>query len=289
MCKLKKGGLTMVFIMLTFLLAIPVLAAGKSYDISFRAGSHGTINGAESTTLAIGYQEPISFSGIIVSPESGYYFTGWSPTLASPVTEQATYVAQYARIIDQAVYRVNYIDNFGNEMATQRVAVTNYGISVTEYAQEIDGYAVDVVSQTVPVQKTGTEITFTYTSQTEPDIINQIQTITIPGGTTVTTTNAAAATTAPLNPAAADGTTPAADGTTPAADGTTPDQATENVPDNQTPQQGSEDIEDSETPLAPSEEADQGGSITNALIGGIATIVIIGGAIAIILKRKKMH
>jgi len=282
MCKIKKGGLTMVFIMLTFLLAIPVFSAGKSYDITFRAGSHGTINGAESTTLAIGYQEPISFSGIIVSPESGYYFTGWSPTLVSPVIEKATYVAQYARIIDQAVYRVNYVDNFGNEMATQRVAVTNYGISVTEYAQEIDGYAVDVVSQTVSVQKTGTEITFTYTSQTEPDIINQIQTITIPGGTTVTTTNAAAATTAPLNPAVADDTTPA-------ADGTTPDQATEDVPDKKTPQQGSEDVEDSETPLAPSEEADEGGSITNALIGGIAAIVIIGGAVAIILKRKKMH
>lgn len=274
--------------MLTFLLSTHVFAADKNYDISFRAGSHGTINGTESTTVSIGYQEPITLSGIIVSPESGYYFTGWSPTLVSPVTEQATYVAQYARIIDQAVYSVNYIDNYGNEMATQRVAVTNYGISVTEYAQEIEGYAVDVVSQTVAVQKTGTEITFTYTSETEPDIINQIQTITIPGGTTVTTTNAATATVAPLNPAATDDATAADDGTT-ADDGTDTDESTENIPDNQTPQQGSEEIEDSETPLASSEEDDEGGSITNALIGGIATIVIIGGAVAIILKRKKMH
>lgn len=177
--------------------SLPVQAA-DSYKVSFKVGSRGSFRSDVSgvsesrTSVTRNYQykevigeEELGSIGTGIEVEAGYYFTGWSPKV-EPVTRKANYVAQYARIIHEAVYRVNYVDTYGNAVATQKVAATELGQSVTEQAPSISGYTVDVQTQTAQVSKAnGTEITFTYTQ--EANVVTETETVIVPGETTVTT------------------------------------------------------------------------------------------------------
>lgn len=150
---------------------IPVHAAG-SYKISFKAGSKGNFaDGKTNYTVQKAYKESVlgdvaeATAQIQNSIEgSGYYFTRWSPEINEYAERRADYVAQYARIIDEAVYRINYRDTYGNEVATQKVISANLNAEVTAYAEAVEGYTVDAASKTAVIkEKNGTEITFIYT------------------------------------------------------------------------------------------------------------------------------
>ena len=66
-----------------------------SYDITFKAGDHGTIGGAAETTVTLNENAPIEAPE--VTAEAGWVFTGWSPELPLSATESGAYTAQYAK------------------------------------------------------------------------------------------------------------------------------------------------------------------------------------------------
>lgn len=275
----------------------PLKAADKEYKVSFKAGSKGTINGASSFDITAGYKTSINLDTYetLVDPEDGYYFTGWSPDVDGNVeiTKKTTFVAQYARIIDKAVYRVNYIDTYGNAVATQKVVTSNGGAKISEQALEITDYAVDAAVKTATVNKDGsTEITFVYTSTVEPNVVVETETVVLPGGTTITVVGGGQ-TAAPVGTAggAAGGTTtPVTDQTT--TPGGQEDQTTVQNPDEEVPlaNQNADDnkntkkSEDEEVPLANEEVS------SNTWIYGVAGAVLliaIAAVIYVYTKRKK--
>lgn len=136
--------------------------AAPVYKIEFRAGAHGTINGSTKASLSLEYGAGIN----AIEPDSidsGYWFTGFSPELADKVTENEVYVAQYAKLINAVEYRVNYVDNNGNSLATQKVAYANEGETIHAYAVAIDGYQADAADKSTEAGSDGAEITFVYT------------------------------------------------------------------------------------------------------------------------------
>ncbi len=260
--------------------------AADSYQISFKGGAHGTISYANidqgvSYETEVPYNTNLDTSQIRVNCESGWYCTGWSPEIENPVTERATYVAQYKRIINEAVYHVHYVDTFGNELATQSVKLTQSGVSVTEYAPEIAGYAVDQPSKTVTVVKPAegeksTEITFVYTSTASPNVVDQIQTVVVPGGATVTTTGGATAGTA----AGATGADGALTAGTPGADANAVNQAGETTT-----------VDDNDVPLAnqqlPKNNNQQALPTWFFPMAGIGVLLILGSVIYLIIAKKR--
>lgn len=299
MAKTIKHVLPLFLIAMLLLLALPVHAEDSTYPIDFKAGSHGTVNGGETYTQTVAYGGTLNMSDVSVVPERGYYFTGWTPDVETTVTGGATYVARYAKTIEEKVYRVNYVDTNGNALATQKIAVTNNGVTVTEYAVPIDGYAVDAVAKNATVGDV-TELSFVYTSTAGTNVVDNIQTITIPGTTTVitvatpaggtttgtgtgtTTTGTAAAGTATAGTA---GTT--ADGTTAGTTGTADNAG---VTTDGTTQQGTTITED-QVPLA---DQNLSNKTTDSSQSNLRSWVIIGAAaliaaLVIYLVVKKMR
>jgi len=67
----------------------------SSYDITFRAGDHGTIGGEAEVTNTLNENAPIEAPE--VTADAGWVFTGWSPELPLSATESGAYTAQYAK------------------------------------------------------------------------------------------------------------------------------------------------------------------------------------------------
>ena len=166
MKKLLKSVISLsVIFMMSVMMVSPTFAV-KSYNVSFKAGSQGTFaNGTTNTSYDVAYNTTPDADTIVgnLQVKDGYYFNGWNYTVKA-VTQKASYVAQYKRIVNEATYRVNYVDNAGNQLATQKVVTSNVGIVVAENALNIEGYAADAVTKTATLEKSGTEITFTYVS-----------------------------------------------------------------------------------------------------------------------------
>ncbi|MEG0155650.1 MAG: hypothetical protein RR678_09790 [Lachnospiraceae bacterium] len=266
---------------MVFGFATTAQAAGeKEYNVSFKAGSKGTIGGNSSVTQKIAYEgniEEATYTAM-VQAQDGYYFTEWSPKVETTVTKKAVYVAQYAKIINETVYRVNYIDTNGNEVATQKVVTTNDGAAVAEAAIVVDGYQVDANSKTATVSGKGTEITFVYTSTAVPQVITDEQTVTTPGGTTTTTVDGTPATPAAMIPgttpvAATPGTTPATETTdqTTIADGNVPLDQNAGTKDNT--KKDTTTLKDEEVPLDQTAGIDRTSVVIYSLLGILLVLV----------------
>jgi uncharacterized repeat protein (TIGR02543 family) len=65
-----------------------------SYTITYQPGTHGTFNEQITGGLHYGDQTPVAPT---VTGETGWSFTGWSPTPSTTVTGDATYVAQWTQ------------------------------------------------------------------------------------------------------------------------------------------------------------------------------------------------
>lgn len=171
--KLVVSLLMALLVMMT--LIMPAYAI-KEYKISFKSGSKGVYqDGTTSKNLMVEMNQNLPVAPDTLAAdlkiEDGYYFNGWNYTVEQTgIIKSANYVAQYKRIIDEAVYRVRYVDDFGNELATQKVVTSNVGIVVAENAINIDGYAVDQLTKTAVVNEKGTEITFVYVSTASGEI-----------------------------------------------------------------------------------------------------------------------
>lgn len=275
MSRIAAVLLTGVMALLLMGIATPasVHAEEGEYKIDFKAGAEGTIAGDTSYTEPVAYGGTLNIAAIaeMVQPNPGYYFTDWNKTVETTVTGKATYVAQYAKIIEEASYRVRYLDTYGNELATQKVVAASKGGTVVEYARPIDGYIPDAEGKTTTIAAEGTEIDFVYTPadnpafQTQPGVVNVSgqpgdtgTAATLPGGTT----------------------TPGDGGNTPAPN--------ETIDGNDTPLAPAEEetIDSNQTPLA--NAAKQVGGMGNLIMIGVGAVALLAILItAIIAYRKK--
>lgn len=246
---------------LILVMAMPatVQAGERTYKITFRAGSHGTVK--ERSSYGIDMPAGSEFDKDItegwVQWDKGYYFTGWNEEL-KPVTQNTVYVAQYSRIVEEAVYRVNYVDANGNAVATQKVAVTNEDAVIWEAAPVIEGYIPEqsVIKAVVP--KKGIELTFRY-QPADSNVVTEEETVVVPGQENTPAQTEIWANTNTDNSTAAGTQNPVGTGTEAAGNGTgtaeTPGQEAENQDEGQTA--GEVNIADEEVPLGDSELEDE--------------------------------
>lgn len=280
--RLRKTAAVFAVCLMALLLmgmTLPATAHAEegTYNIEFKAGAEGTIAGDTSYTQPVTYGDKLDAESVaaMVQPNTGYYFTDWNKTVETTVTGKATYVAQYAKIIEEASYRVRYLDTYGNELATQKVVAASKGGTVVEYARQIDGYIPDAEGKSTTIAAEGTEIDFVYTPadnpafETRPGVVpvtgqpgDTGTAATLPGGTT----------------------TPGGGGTNPPGD----NPPGENIEGGDTPlaQPDEETIDPNETPLA--NAAKQVGGMANLIMIGVGAVALLAILItAIIVYRKK--
>ena len=271
---LKLIGSLLMALLITLTLIVPAYAI-KEYKISFKSGSKGVYqDGTTSKNLMVEMNQNLPVAPDTLAAdlkiEDGYYFNGWNYTVKqSEITKSANYVAQYKRIIDEAVYRVKYVDDFGNELATQKVVTSNVGIVVAENAINIDGYAVDQLTKTAKVDKKGTEITFIYVSTASGEIetITQRDVVIVAGGVS--------------------GTGQGATGNNVTNQGTGEENGLAGNTAGGTEGQGTEEITDERTPLAKKGDT-QNDSDDYAMLIGIGFIIIaIAAGTVYVIKTKK--
>ena len=141
--------------------------------VTYNKGDHGNLagqdaNGNVATSVKRGDKTP---EAPAVTPDDGYEFTGWNPTVAETVTEDVTYTAQY-KIKDNLSYTVHYYWNGTNESVKADHVVTDqtFNTIVTEEPANVIGYTpVSTESKTITI---GTDtnanvITFYYYKNVE--------------------------------------------------------------------------------------------------------------------------
>lgn len=233
-------------------------AAGRTYVVEFRDGSHGQVD----DSLA---RQEIEYNGQAdvpttdeITPDTGYYFTGWNKEVEQTVTGKAVYVAQYARILDGVEYTIRYVDTAGAELWAKRVGTTERGELITATAPEIEGYTVDAAQKEVRADGDGAQITFVYTTTEAPrEVIEEhVQTVNVPGDTNIITETVPGTTADTGAGTDTDAGTGTAGTGTDAGTGTGAAGQADTVPETGAPDEGTEpetpgvEIEDEEVPLA---------------------------------------
>ena len=143
-----------------------VMGTAPKCTVTYNKGNHGNLadqddKGNVATSVKLGSNTPAAPA---VTPDDGYEFTGWNPTIAETVTEDVTYTAQY-KIKDNLSYTVHYYWNGTNESVKADNVVTGqtFNTIVTEKPATVNGYT--PVSDAAVELKIGTgtnEITFYY-------------------------------------------------------------------------------------------------------------------------------
>jgi len=140
--------------------------------VTYNKGNHGNLADQDTdgnvvySSVKLGSATPKAPD---VTPDNGYEFTGWDPTVAETVTKDVTYTAQY-KIKDDLSYTVHYYWNGTNESVKADNVVTGqtFNTIVTEEPATVIGYT--PVSDAAVELKIGTgtnEITFYYYKNVE--------------------------------------------------------------------------------------------------------------------------
>lgn len=278
--RLRKTAAVFAVCLMALLLmgmTLPATAHAEegTYNIEFKAGAEGTIAGDTSYTQPVTYGDKLDAESVaaMVQPNAGYYFTDWNKTVETTVTGKATYVAQYAKIIEEASYRVRYLDTYGNELSTQKVVAASKGGTVVEYARPIDGYIPDAEGKSTTIAAEGTEIDFVYTPADNPAFETQPGVVPVSGQPGDTGTAA----TLPGGTTAGGGTNTPGD-----------NNPGENIEGGDTPlaQPEEETIDPNQTPLA--NAAKKVGGMANLIMIGVGAVALLAILLAaIIVYRKK--
>lgn len=277
--RLRKTAAVFAVCLMALLLmgmTLPATAHAEegTYNIEFKAGAEGTIAGDTSYTQPVTYGDKLDAESVaaMVQPNAGYYFTDWNKTVETTVTGKATYVAQYAKIIEEASYRVRYLDTYGNELSTQKVVAASKGGTVVEYARPIDGYIPDAEGKSTTIAAEGTEIDFVYTPADNPAFETQPGVVPVSGQPGDTGTAA----TLPGGTTAGGGTNTPGD-----------NNPGENIEGGDTPlaQPEEETIDPNQTPLA--NAAKKVGGMANLIMIGVGILALLGIILAAIIVRKK--
>lgn len=135
--------------------------------VIYNKGAHGSLAGQDTdgnvvhSSVKLGSATP---KAPVVTPDNGWYFTGWEPTVAETVTGNATYTAQY-KIKDDLSYTVHYYWNGTNDKVAEDKVVESqtFNTIVTEKPATVPGYTpVSADSKTITIGTGTNEITFYY-------------------------------------------------------------------------------------------------------------------------------
>ena len=141
--------------------------------VTYNKGNHGNLadqddKGNVATSVKLGSNTPAAPA---VTPDDGYEFTGWNPTIAETVTEDVTYTAQY-KIKDNLSYTVHYYWNGTNESVKADNVVTGqtFNTIVTEKPATVPGctpVSADSKTITIGTDTNANVITFYYYKNVE--------------------------------------------------------------------------------------------------------------------------
>lgn len=135
--------------------------------VTYNKGAHGSLAGQDTdgnvvhSSVKLGSATPKAPD---VTPDNGYEFTGWDPTVAETVTKDVTYTAQY-KIKDDLSYTVHYYWNGTNDKVAEDKTVDSqtFNETVTETPVPVPGYTpVSADSKTITIGTGTNEITFYY-------------------------------------------------------------------------------------------------------------------------------
>lgn len=159
-----KKHIVLSFVLGCCLSAVMIVAHAASYEITFRGGLNGTVEGKKSVTYTV--EENGAFPDEPqVEAKDGYVFVGWNkqlPEVGAPVTGREVYVARYAAVVSGVRYTVHYVNELGNDIATQRTMLAEAGNSVVLRAKTIPGYESTEKTMTVTVDEAHHIFKFTY-------------------------------------------------------------------------------------------------------------------------------
>jgi uncharacterized repeat protein (TIGR02543 family) len=99
-----------------------------TYTVIYRPGAHGTFSAKTVSGLLYGDPTP---EAPVVTGETGWNFTGWTPTPTTTITGNATYTAQWEQeqtTGPDTMFTVRFVDWNGTLLKTQQV---RYGDSAT--------------------------------------------------------------------------------------------------------------------------------------------------------------
>ena len=142
--------------------------------VTYNKGAHGSLADQNTdgnvvySSVKLGSATPKAPD---VTPDDGYEFTGWDPTVAKTVTEDVTYTAQY-KIKDDLSYTVHYYWNGTNESVKADNVVTGqtFNTIVTEKPAAVTGYtpvSADSKTITIGTDTNANVITFYYYKNVE--------------------------------------------------------------------------------------------------------------------------
>ena len=135
--------------------------------VTYNKGAHGSLADQDTdgnvvhSSVKLGSATPKAPD---VTPDNGYEFTGWDPTVAETVTKDVTYTAQY-KIKDDLSYTVHYYWNGTNDKVAEDKTVDGqtFNETVTETPVPVNGYTpVSADSKTITIGTGANEIIFYY-------------------------------------------------------------------------------------------------------------------------------
>lgn len=241
------------------------------YEVVFKAGAHGTVNGDKEVSYRLSSNDLFP-NEPDVQVEAGYVFVGWNkslPSVGSNVTGKMVYVAKYAVVIDGVTYTIRYVDENKVDIATPRTLLGEKGSQATARAKNVAGYTYQQAEQTFTI-KDGLEIQFVY-KLTNPDEVVRYEST-----NENTTTNQ---TTSQNNQNTIGNQNNQNNQNNPNTEETTE----ENLANQEQPKtNGEENISDNNTPKS---KGLSGGNMMIAAVGGFAALL--GIIVFIILKKRK--
>ena len=137
--------------------------------VTYNKGDHGNLAGQDTdgnvvhSSVKLGSATPKAPD---VTPDNGWYFTGWDKDIAPTVTEDVTYTAQY-KIKDDLSYTVHYYWNGTNDKVAEDKVVESqtFNTIVTEKPAAVTGYTPvsdAAVELTIGTDTNANVITFYY-------------------------------------------------------------------------------------------------------------------------------
>lgn len=279
----KKLCVAFLFVALvTPATVIPAFAQGRQYEVTFKAGSHGTFaNGEKSVTTKVDAGDTLDY---VPAPVSGTY-EGYRITntfnAGTEIDGKTVFVYKYTKIVNAVEFTVKYVDTNGVEIETPTIYTTDLGTEEVVQAKSIEGYQPDALQKRLTVSQDNVEIEFIYTpleDATQGPVVEQIVYIDAQGNVTY----------GPGGAAGGAGTATGGAGAAAAGQaGTTADgEATqENIEDNAVPQAGGneEEIDDNDVPQAGAKQSMN--MVYTA--GGIGVVAIIALIAYLLTKKKK--
>jgi len=156
----NKGLRNVIIIAVLVILVLGALNASgffeSKYTVTYAPGTHGTFSPQVTNNLTNGSRTPTAPTA---TGQTGYIFSGWSPTVQSTVTRNITYTAQWIE-----TYTVTYAPGTHGTFFTQTTGNLTSG-SRTPTAPTVTGQTGYIFSGWSPTVQSTVTKNITYTAQ----------------------------------------------------------------------------------------------------------------------------